>query len=234
MKFKVLDDSAVTDDERHFVETQCQSGNKAHQQSIASEIYSAAVTRKSAQDMIGAAQKISASNARYARWMGIMTAALVFAAVVQAGAALRSLGNEGYANALNEVLIENSDRDLEVSKKKLGFDIINTLYTDFYKFGDFNSLVIRKLKAEQHIEDEFNLGLYLNGFEDLYEQCKRGLISREDIRMHFLHLIGTTCNNTQIERVVNNAGNGLKLLCHSFYPNSRLAQKADVADDACH
>jgi len=234
MEFKILKDTAITDDERHFVETQCHSGNKAHQQSIASEIYASAVTRKSAQSMIGAAKEISASNAKYARWMGIMTAALVFAAIVQVGAALRSLGYEGYANDLNEVLIENSKRDLEVSKKKLSFDIINTLYTDFYKFVDFNSLVIRKLKAEQNIKDEFNLGLYLNGFEDLYEQCKRGLISREDIRMNFLHLIGTTCNNTQVERVINNAGNGLKLLCHSFYPNSQLGQKADTTNDACH
>ncbi|PIR49335.1 hypothetical protein COU79_05475 [Candidatus Peregrinibacteria bacterium CG10_big_fil_rev_8_21_14_0_10_54_7] len=140
---------------------------------------------------------------------------------------------ERAANDLDAVLVRNSEREIEVAQKKLSFDIINTLYRDFYQFGDYNTEVIRKLKGKQHIEDAFNLELYLNGFEDLYEQCKTGLISRAQIRIHFEYLIGTTCNNAQVERVVGDGYNGLKLLCHSFWPNSRLALKAKQENASC-
>lgn len=144
-----------------------------------------------------------------------------------------TIQNDEIANELSKLLVDNSNRDLDLSKKKLSFDIINTLYKDFYQFDEHNALVIRKLKGNDFIQDEFYLGLYLNGFEDLYEQCKRGLISREDIRMNFLHLIGTTCNNSQVDKVVGNSGNGLKLLCNSFYPNSKLANKAKTEKESC-
>lgn len=145
----------------------------------------------------------------------------------------KSLANGEVANQLSKLLVDNSNRDLETAKKKLSFDIINTLYKDFYQFDDHNSLVIRKLKNKEVIQDDFYLGLYLNGFEDLYEQCKRGLITKVDIRMNFEHLIGTTCNNDQVLEVIGNHGNGLKLLCSSFYPGSLLAKKAIPEKDAC-
>jgi hypothetical protein len=145
----------------------------------------------------------------------------------------RSISNEEFANNLNKILVENSNRELEVTKKKLSFDIINVLYKDFYEFGDYSSEVIRKLKTKEVVSNENNLGLYLNGFEDLYEQCKRGLISREDIRVHFEYLIAPTCKNEQVEKVLRDHGNGLKLLCRDFYPGTLLANKAKAEQGSC-
>lgn len=226
MKYELLNNEAITDIERNFVET-CSPGNKSQQQQIASSIYTAAINRKAASDMISAANRISKSNSLSSWAMIALTVALVIAA-------FKSAGNETYANRLNSILVENSRRDLENYRKKLSFDIINTLYKDFYQFGDYNAEVIRKLKAKEQISNEYNLAVYLNGFEDLYEQCKRGLISREDVRVHFEFLVGPTCNNSQVEKVIGDHGNGLKLLCNSFYPNSRLARRAKIEKDACN
>ena len=232
MKYPLLQDEAVTDEERKFVES-CSPGNKSDQQHIATSIYSAAINRKAANEMISAAERISRSNSFSSWTMIALTVALAVAAFFQVVAMFKSVGNETYANKLNNILTENSKRDLEISRKKLGFDIINTLYKDFYQFGDFNSEVIRKLKGKESISNENNLAVYLNGFEDLYEQCKRGLISREDVRVHFEFLIGPTCNNTQVAKVIGDHGNGLKLLCNSFYQGSRLAKAAKIEKDAC-
>jgi len=144
-----------------------------------------------------------------------------------------SVGNGSYANRLTELLIENSNAQLEAEKKKLSFDIINTLYKDFYQFDDKNSLVIRKLKAGQQILDEENLGLYLNGFEDLYQQCKSGLLSKEDIRINFQYLINPICNNDQVVNFLQQRGNGLKILCNKFYPTSILGKEANLDADSC-
>ncbi len=137
------------------------------------------------------------------------------------------------ANNVNASLLSNSNVQLDREQKKLSFDIINTLYKDFYQFDQNNSLVIRKLKNHEQIQDEFNLGLYLNGFEDLYEQCKSGLISKEDIRVHFQHLINPLCDNAQIAAFLQQRGNGLKILCEKFYHNSGLGKKADLQKDSC-
>src|SRR3989339_2256870 len=191
MKYKLLDSSAITDEERIFVEN-CLGGTKAHQQNIASSIYSAAVNRKAADGMISAAERISKSNS-YSSWAMIaLTVALAIAAFLQVIAMFQSVGNETYANKLNDILTENSKRDLETSKKKLSFDIINTLYKDFYQFGSYSPEVIRKLKEKEQVQNEYNLAMYVNSFEDLYEQCKKGLISKADVRVHFEYLVGPT------------------------------------------
>ncbi len=152
-------------------------------------------------------------------------------ATVEIGKAANKLSE--VANNLNKVLVKNSDLTLETERKKLGFDIINTLYQDFYKFDDHNSLVIRKLQEGKKIEDEFYLGLYLNGFEDVYQQCKTGLLTSQDIRIHFQHLISPLCNNLHVENFILNRDNGLKLLCYKFYPKSNLAKKASLEGDSC-
>jgi len=223
MKFPLLSNLAVTDEERTFVESQCDGGNSAHQQRIAAEIYSAAMYREAAK-----------SSEKYTRRMLWWTALMAIASLIQVFVAYRSLNLQNFANAINSILTDNSKRELETSKKKLSFDIINTLYKDFYQFSNYNSEVIRKLKAKEQINNLNNLATYINGFEDLYEQCKRGLINREDVRMHFEYLIGPTCNNSQVEATIGDHGNGLKLLCNSFYPGSRLAKKAKIEKDACN
>ncbi len=137
------------------------------------------------------------------------------------------------ANDISSATVHNSNLQLELERKKLAFDVINTLYQDFYKFDDHNSLVIRKLQNGEHIENEFYLGLYLNGFEDVYQQCKTGLLTMEDIRINFQHLIGPLCNNAQVENFILHRDNGLKLLCYKLYPQSNLAKKANTQYDSC-
>ena len=144
-----------------------------------------------------------------------------------------SLAQGAQANQLSKVLVDNSKRELETAQKKLSFDIINTLYKDFYQFDEHNALVIRKLKNKEHVDDDFYLGLYLSGFEDLYEQCKSGLIAKEQIRIHFQHLINPLCDNQQVEGFLQQRGNGLKLLCRAFYPDSRLSTLSKPEKASC-
>ena len=163
--------------------------------------------------------------------IAIVISALAFLSEHSSSASLIEI--ERAANRLDESLVDNAERQLEVARKKSSFETINALYRDFYQFGDYNTLVIRKLKSEQYIDDIFNLELYLNGFEDLYEQCKTGMISKEQVRINFLHLIGTTCNNAQVEQIVGDGYNGLKLFCYNFYQDSRLAKKAKPENYSC-
>jgi hypothetical protein len=192
----------------------------------AAQIYAAEKIRRSN-------EKIDQSNKIHSWVMAGLTFALLVATGYQAWAASRTVNLQSFANNLNSILTENSKRELETAQKKLSFDIVNTLYKDFYQFADSNPEIIRKLKAGIKIDNPENLGLYLNGFEDLYEQCKKGLISRQDILMNFQYLIGPTCNNEQVASVIGNHGNGLKLLCHTFYQNSLLAKKAKTEKDSC-
>lgn len=154
---------------------------------------------------------------------------------------------EKIANNLNSALVDNSNNELEILKKKTSFEISQLLYEEFYKFGSYNTEVIKKLKnaAEERkrtgivsnenlIQNQENLQLYLNTFESVYEQCKSGMISFEDVRVNFEYLIGTTCNNQQVKNALNNAGNGLKLLCSKFHPDSMLSKLADRSNDSCN
>lgn len=150
------------------------------------------------------------------------------------------------ANELNLALVTNSDAELEILRKKVSFEISQGLYDEFHNFGLYNVEVMEKLKnaaeerkklgkvsAKNVIMNEANLAIYLNTFETVYEQCKRGMISFEDVRVNFEYLIGPTCNNYQAIKVVGKAGNGLKLLCSYFYHDSDLAKAADISRDSC-
>lgn len=148
---------------------------------------------------------------------------------------IKACNQQDVSNQLSAIMTNNSNKEIEIAQKKLSFDIINTLYTDFYQFDTHNSLLIRKLQNRDIIQDEFNLALYLSGFEDLYQQCKTGLITKEDIRINFEHLIRPTCNNEQIAKVLGERGNGLKMLCYKFYEGSKLANLAEKKElDSCH
>ncbi|MBU2213377.1 hypothetical protein KKC44_04305 [Patescibacteria group bacterium] len=84
MKFPLLKEEFVKDAERHFVETQCDGGNPAHQQKVASEIYLSATIRNSTKEMISSAKKITKSNKFYSWAMLVLTGALVLATAFQA------------------------------------------------------------------------------------------------------------------------------------------------------
>ena len=154
---------------------------------------------------------------------------------------------EEIANNLNSALVNNSDIELEILKKKTSFEISQLLYEEFYKFGSYNTEVIKKLEnaakeristgavsSKNLIQNQENLQLYLNTFESVYEQCKSGMITFEDVRVNFEYLIGDTCNNQQVKDALNGAGNGLKLLCSKFHPNSELSKLADSSKDSCN
>ncbi len=158
----------------------------------------------------------------------------VTAIIISIITAFSQYSTANLANQLNKILVDNSKRQLEFELKKSQFDIINTLYKDFYQFDDHNSLVIRKLKGGDRVQDEYFLGLYLNGFEDLYEQCKTGLITKEQIRVNFQHLLNPICKNSQVDSFIQFRGNGLRILCAKFYPNASVGKKADLSQDACH
>lgn len=135
------------------------------------------------------------------------------------------------SNKLTEVLIHNSNTELMIFKKQTKFQIIRDLYEELYKFGKYNEEIRRKLQNKEKIQDEENLKTYLNTFESIYEQCRVGLISREDVRMNFAFLIGSACENSQVIGIVNNGYNGLKNLCFMFFPDSTIAKNIGKKDE---
>lgn len=153
---------------------------------------------------------------------------------------------EKQANDLNAIITKNSDLEIEILKKKASFEVTQLLYDEFHNFGNYNIDVMSKLKFAANerkqtgkispanlIQNSEYLLLYLNTFETVYEQCKRGIISFEDVRMNFEYLIGPTCNNEQVVDAIKNTGNGLKLLCSYFHPGSLLGSVANKTKDSC-
>src|SRR3989344_3545054 len=51
--------------------------------------------------------------------------------------------NEEMANSLNAALVNNSNTELEIQKKKVSFEIIQKLYEELYHFSDSQRDVIR-------------------------------------------------------------------------------------------
>ena len=157
-----------------------------------------------------------------------------------------TIGMEKMAHELNSAMVKNSNTELDILKKQTSFEISQVLYNEFYKFGKYNTDVMRKLKhaaeerkktgkisAQNTIQNEDNLLLYLNTFETVYDQCDRGMISFEDVRVNFKYLIGTTCNNPQVIKAIGGSYNGLKILCFYFHPTSGLSKAADTSKDMC-
>jgi hypothetical protein len=164
------------------------------------------------------------------RYQHVLATVSILATVISFVVSART---EQRANEINSLLTAYTAKQYELDRKSHAFDVINVLYHDFYQFDQYNPVVMQKLQAGERISKDYQLGVYLNGFEDVYEQCKSGVIQLEDVRINFQYLLNPVCDNQQVSAFARQRSNGLKILCAKFYPQSILGKAADLSRDSC-
>lgn len=135
-----------------------------------------------------------------------------------------------YANAINEILIDNSKDQLNLVKKEVSFQTLDTLNKSLNQ----SSYAPIKVWLKENIWLNPNeLQDYLNNFENIYMSCHRWLVPKEDIKYSFEYLLGNICSNDQVLSVSKNWYWWLKKLCWIFFPWSKLGELANMNINNC-
>lgn len=110
--------------------------------------------------------------------------------------------------------------------------LIDVLYDKIY-YNEINQLVISKIKTNKVIEIPENLLRVVDIFEEVGIKYCGGTIYRRHIKTAFRKDLEFVCDDTDIFDRFPTTKNGLAMLCHEFYPQSKMASVAKFWGD-CH